>query len=276
MSGAGDLVVEEVRQSRHPEPMREERVDVLELPLDRVQTLGVQEAHHRSLIGRALPLGAMRQRVAELVAAAHEDQSPGGARGRPFELCALMQRARQQRAIGAGRPTRRDREQCDVVRLGAVALVVLTLGRLGHRAEDLHRDVSAPESRHVGLPAPRGTHHAAVPQQQVVVQVGDRERGVQVARTLGDRDRRLAVEPVHRPIDVHRHGEEEAREEREPHTGGERNAANADHGRGAPSGCLLHAGGCSTLQASVAICQRPETLYMVNASTPQCDQAPLM
>ena len=232
-------IVREVGEPRGAEPGREQRVHGIELPVERVQPLRRQDGDDRA---PPLPLPrAGGEGGGELGARRRDDEPPARRGGRAPQLLALVERPLEPASPGPGRPARRDGERGDEIARATVRPVVVAARHLRDRREELHRDVALREPHHVAVTAGRAAERIAIPEQEVVVEVGDPERRVEAAGAVGDGgQRRLCDDAVLAGGDDGGHDEEERARGGEEEDGGEDGGA-TEHGTawyaGGPDQC---------------------------------------
>ncbi|MNQ64446.1 hypothetical protein D3C85_788700 [compost metagenome] len=196
VGGTADLVVEEMGQAGDAKACVIQAVDVLQLAFQRVQALGGEYG------GNAVRVGLPgREVVGEVLAAAHQGQLALAAIDGLLEPLALIEGALQQAGPGRAGPALGHDQQGDVVAVGTVAFIVEAAWSLGDGGEHLQADMPLQQARQVAMTEVVAFQQVAVPEQRVVVQVGDEEglvQGLGIVRGLVGRRRgdgvHLAVE----------------------------------------------------------------------------------
>jgi hypothetical protein len=145
--------------------------------------------------------GPVGEQAPDVEAAPHDPQPAFGTGLRLPKLLRVPQRALEKRAPGPRRLELGDGEQGDVVALGAVGIVILVLGSLRHRGEDLESDVAGLEPRQIDLASARGVEQAALPEQGVGMHVGDGEPRMKRPSAVAGPGQRSRHHLVHAPLD---------------------------------------------------------------------------
>ncbi|MCY1421851.1 hypothetical protein D9M71_375160 [compost metagenome] len=196
VGGTTHLVIEEVGQAGDAKARVKQAVDILQLAFQRVQALGGEYRGDPDGVG--FP---GREVVGEVLAAAYQDQLALAAIGGFLQLPALIEGAFQQARPGRAGPALGHDQQGDVVAVGTVAFIVEAAWSLGDGGEHLQADMPLQQARQVAMTEVVAFQQVAVPEQRVVVQVGDEEglvQGLGIVRGLVGRRRgdgvHLAVE----------------------------------------------------------------------------------
>ena len=198
MHRSGQLIVEEVREARHAEPRVVEPIEIFCLAFEVMQPLDCQ---HRADRFHART-GTLGEQSVEPGCGPNLLQPALRGGGGAVELLAVPQRPLEQRAPRPHRLQLADRQKGDVVGgLGAVAVIVEAVRRLGHRREELQRDISVIETRQVDVAARGTVQRISLPQQGVGMEIDDGQRGMEDFRFLANLNQRLAVDLILTALD---------------------------------------------------------------------------
>lgn len=206
MGRATDLVVEEVSQAGDAKAGVIQAVEVLQLTLDGLQPFGGQ--HGGQALRVALPVFQVAGQLGAVVDQ-HQFTVAGGSG--LLQLVGLVQGAGQQAAPGFPRPALGHGQQGDVVAVGAVALVVDAARGLGDGGKHLQADAALEQARQVGVAVVVALEQVALPEQGIVVQVGDEQALVQLLGLVAGRVGRRRRHAVHLPVEQVGQREEGAR-----------------------------------------------------------------
>ena len=114
-----------------------------------------------------------------------------------MEAIGLVDRPFGQASPGAGRPSLKDGEEGDVVRVALVGLDVHRARRLGHHGEGLKGHAAFQKSGDVDMPPPSSSEQVPAPEEGIGVEVGHQQGRMKSARLGGHRRQRAVQRAVH-------------------------------------------------------------------------------
>ena len=220
MCRAAYFIVEEVGQAGNTKACLIKCVDVFQLAFNWLQAFGGENACDTLRV--FLP-GA--DKVDEVAAGFDQYQAAVAIGAGLIELVRLVERALQQAAPGCLGPALSHGQQGDVVGLAAIAFIVDAARRLGHGGEHLQANAAFEHARQVGVAKVVALEQVALPQQHVVMQVGDKQLLMQLIGRFTGGVRRGGFDAVHLAVKQGGQGKHTARSDQQDYQQGDQNFA---------------------------------------------------
>jgi len=188
---SGQLIVEKMHQPRHPHAGIIKLLQIGPLAFQRLQAFRREQHADRA----AVPGAEFRQAV-DIRRIADHRQPARRILHRPLQFLRVIELPLEQREPGSHRLQLGNRQQGDIVGVGAVAVVILAPRRLGHAGKYLQPDIAVLHALEVDMAIVDAVGDLALPQQRVAMQIDDHQTVVQPLRVGADFRQRLAVDHI--------------------------------------------------------------------------------
>jgi hypothetical protein len=194
---SGELVIEEVRQTDHPNAGVKERAQLGGITVEGLGSFNAEQATHHTPVRPA-----SREQLLDILACPNDTQLLTPLRRELLEASRLITSSLEAAPKCPERPGSRESEECDHVETAGIAAIDRGAHRdLCDEPEDLQGHAPLTKSGKVHVADAAAHTEVPAPEKRIRVQVHDRTVAVEALRPLRDGWKRRTLDPVHPGLD---------------------------------------------------------------------------